>query len=86
MSDERFTVVLDCRLDGRARYLLASIDFSRDDFDLVVDDHDAILVFLSSDEARAYARQRFPERGGDLGTIRRGLEEMYGDLLGRDDV
>jgi len=84
-SDERFTIVLDCRVEGRARYLLASIDFSRDDFDLVEGDRDAILAFTSPDEARAYARQRFPDPGGDLGTIRRGLEEMYGvQMIGYD--
>ena len=77
-SDERFTVVLDCRLDGRARYLLASIDFSRDDSQLVVGDHDVILTFPTPDAARACARERFPDPGGDLGTIRRGMEELYG--------
>ena len=77
-SDERFTIVLDCRLDGRARYLLTSIDFSRDDFQLVVGDHDVILTFPTPDAARACARERFPDPGGDLGTIRRGMEELYG--------
>ena len=80
-SDERFTVVLECRLDGRVRYLLASIDFSRDDSDLVTGDHDAILTFSTPDAARALARVRFPDPGGDLGTIRRGMEELYGAAM-----
>jgi hypothetical protein len=76
--------VLRCRLYGRVRCLVAHIDFSLGDGDLVADDDDTIPTFDSPEAARAFAARRFPEMAAtteqprDNAIIRKGLEEMYG--------
>jgi hypothetical protein len=81
--DERLTLVLPYRYDGRMRYLLARLEFGLKDGDLVTDAGDRILSFASADAARALAARRFPdgddtsEEARELAKLRRGLEEMY---------
>ena len=82
-DDERLSLALPFRFEGRLRYLLARMDFSLEDGDLVTDNEDRILTFASPEAALAFAASRFAEIEAtnadqeELATLRRGLEEMY---------
>lgn len=80
---ERFSLALPCRFQGRLRYLLARMEFSLEDGELLTDADGKILCFASSADALTEAASRFPEPESadadpqELATLRRGLEEMY---------
>ena len=79
--------MLPCRVNGTVRHLLARMEFSLEDGDLVADDRGMILVFGSAAEARGLGARLFPEpeaeteSARELATLRRGLEEMYGPVV-----
>ena len=80
---ERLSLALPFRFQGRGRYLLARMEFSLEDGELLTDAEGRILCFVSSDDALREAASRFPDPESpdaeqqDLVTLRRGLEEMY---------
>lgn len=82
-DDERLSLALPCRFEGRVRYFLARMEFTLEDGDLLTDAGGRILCFASSNAALAEAARRFSEPAvmspdaEELATIRRGLEEMY---------
>jgi hypothetical protein len=82
-DDERLSLALPFRFEGRLRYLLARMEFTLEDGELLTDSEDMFLTFASSQGALAFAARRFPEIPAattgqkELATLRRGLEEMY---------
>ena len=80
---ERISLALPCRFQGRLCYLLARMEFSLEDGELMSDPEGRIFRFESAESARRAAALRFPVPEAveadqqELATLRAGLEAMY---------